>query len=347
MNVSVIPAAPAEGQNNVNGLAEVLGCPADQCQAAPDQQAALAGILRELYAPVGIRQKIMLTSSAPGALVELARELVQTADRHPDREVCLLHPRIGETRVRAEDISDFLTKYGHEIAIAYFDAAELGVSPADIDLVSAAAHSEQVLIGWDLTGLAADAAWSSGAPAPVDFAIRDNPAEVFRRPAAEPAPAGEVVTAALLRSVMGRFVTGVGMVSAWHEGEFFAAPVNSLTAVSLDPPLILVCFQHHSRTGRAVVNSGDWAVSILGHHQIELSQRLAKSQPESAGPAENRIAGVPVLPDAIGRIRCRTEKLITAGDHVVVLGRVLHAEHSDGEPLVFYSGAYHRLPQPE
>ena len=351
-------AVPVDGPTVRFDLTEVLGSPPGHRGNSPDHRRAIGELLARLYAPQGVRQKIMLTSSAPQWLVEQARELVGAAGRRPDREVCLLHPRPGETRVRAEDAADFLHRYGHEFSVAYFDAGDLAVTARDeIDRISAAARSEQVVIGWDLTGLDPKTRWPGAEGPPMDFAVlrSDAPAgpghgcELFLAEPEQPGAADPetAVTPGELRAVMGRFATGVGMVSTWHEGEFFAAPVNSLTAVSLEPPLILVCFQHHSRTGRAVVNSGDWAVSILGQHQEHLSRRLAKSNPVDAGPDENRIDGVPVLSDAIGRIRCRTEQLITAGDHVVVIGRVLRAEHSAGDPLVFYAGGYHRLPQPD
>ena len=121
---------------------------------------------------------------------------------------------------------------------------------------------------------------------------------------------------------------------------------SSLTSVSLDPPLLLVCVMDGSRSWARLLAVQRLGISVLGGGQIELCQLLASR-------SEQRLAGVDItvtpqgavlLPGATAWFDCSIHDLMRAGDHTIVLLRIeaLHAR-PDERPLVFHASAYHRL----
>ena len=161
------------------------------------------------------------------------------------------------------------------------------------------------------------------------------------------APASDVsppaVNGALMREVMGRFATGVAIVATMDEGQPYAAAVNSLTSVSLDPPLILVCLQLNSRTCRAIERAGLFSVSVLTAEHEEHSRRFARAQPELGDPALEFVDGLPVVRGCLAGMICETESMQVKGDHVVVFGHVIRTHHEHDTPLLFFGSRYHRL----
>ncbi|MGW6703737.1 flavin reductase family protein [Streptomyces sp. NPDC054956] len=161
---------------------------------------------------------------------------------------------------------------------------------------------------------------------------------------ATPAPS---VDSRQFRSVLGRFTTGVVAVTALRAGD--SAPVglavNSFSAVSLEPPLILFCVARTSTSWPQVRSAGRFCVNILGEGQRELSTRFATSGADKFDgvrwtPAPS---GMPVLDGAIGWLDCVVEAEYPAGDHDVVIARVRHLDgDEDGSPLVFFRGLYGR-----
>ena len=146
-----------------------------------------------------------------------------------------------------------------------------------------------------------------------------------------------------LRRVFGRFTTGVVVVTARADGgPPHGMTVNSFTSVSLGPPLVLVCLQHRSRTTEAVRSSGAFAISVLGARQEHMARRFAapgedhfEDFPHSMDDQE-----VPSVPDALAHLECVVEHRVVAGDHDIVVGRVLKAHDREGDPLAFFGGRF-------
>ena len=151
------------------------------------------------------------------------------------------------------------------------------------------------------------------------------------------------VDPAVMRSVMARFATGVAIVSTMDEGVPYAAAVNSLTSVSLEPPIILVCFKRDSRTCDAIVRRGAFGISILAEQHEPHSRRFARSQPAQDDPALVLVDGLPVIRGAVAGLLCETDSVLEKGDHVVVFGRVVRTHQEEGLPLLFFASGYHRL----
>jgi 3-hydroxy-9,10-secoandrosta-1,3,5(10)-triene-9,17-dione monooxygenase reductase component len=122
---------------------------------------------------------------------------------------------------------------------------------------------------------------------------------------------------------------------------------NAITSVSLDPVLLLVCFDNGSRTLAAVRRTRRFAVNILRAGQDDLaavfaSKRVARKKFEAVTHADAH--GVPVLDGALGWLACDLTAMHPGGDHAIGVGAVTHMDADpDGEPLVFFRGAYHRL----
>src|SRR5262245_20087195 len=152
-----------------------------------------------------------------------------------------------------------------------------------------------------------------------------------------------------LRRTLGRFATGVVVVTTQtDEGQPVGMTMNSFTSVSLDPPLVLYSVSRSSRLHRPLVEAPGFAINVLTEAQKDLSLRFAKPGFDRFGALAYTQGqmGAPVLPDALAVIECETRFVTEAGDHDLVLGRVI-ALTTDPEipcePLVFFSGAYRRL----
>jgi flavin reductase (DIM6/NTAB) family NADH-FMN oxidoreductase RutF len=150
------------------------------------------------------------------------------------------------------------------------------------------------------------------------------------------------------RNAMGHFATGVTVLTTKHDGELHGMTANSVTSVSLDPMLILVCLLKDARTALAIQAAERFAVNILGEGQEDLSHRFAKPGKDHfegldlmEGPH-----GLPLLPGCLAYLTGRVTEIVTAGDHDVVFGEIdhCHVNPNGGSPLVFFQGGYRKLP---
>ena len=146
---------------------------------------------------------------------------------------------------------------------------------------------------------------------------------------------------------MGAFPTGVSVVTAvGTDGEPVGLTVNSLTSVSLDPLLVLVCIDHGASSHGPIIESGAFCVNLLAEADQAVSNRFAVGEPEErfvglpwhAGPT-----GSPVLDHALAWFDCRVHQTHVAGDHTIVVGRVLACHERPAQPLVYHRGRYARL----
>ncbi len=157
------------------------------------------------------------------------------------------------------------------------------------------------------------------------------------------------VSAAALRDAMGHFATGVTVVtSVGANGEPVGTTANAVSSLSLDPPLVLVCFDLGSSTLRAIRGHGAFVVNVLGHRQGHLSANFARRGLSAAwdGVRHRRgLTGSPRLDGVLAVVECTVEHALPGGDHEIVVGRVRHVETSgDGaRPLVFWRGRYTSL----
>jgi flavin reductase (DIM6/NTAB) family NADH-FMN oxidoreductase RutF len=140
------------------------------------------------------------------------------------------------------------------------------------------------------------------------------------------------------------FPTGVTVVAARGIGDApVGLTVNSFTSVSLDPPLVLVCVDRAASCHDRLIEAGSFAVSILGTDQVNVARRF------SEGPSEVRFEGVawrhgatgdPLVEDCRAWVSCTLEAVHSAGDHSILVGRVVGSGVGEGEALAFYQGEF-------
>ncbi len=142
------------------------------------------------------------------------------------------------------------------------------------------------------------------------------------------------------RALMGRFVTGVTVIAAQTKDGVAAMTANAVTAVSLDPLLLLVCVRNESRLLPTLLEEGRFSVNVLAAGQGDISRHyggcaLERSPAQwSTGPA-----GVPVLAGANAAFVCRVDATHRAGDHTVIYGAVAGMEAAEpAAPALIYAG---------
>ena len=151
------------------------------------------------------------------------------------------------------------------------------------------------------------------------------------------------------RDALGRFATGVAFVTAAPDGEPAGLIVNSLTSVSLEPPLIAFCPARSSLTWQRMRRTGRFGVNVLArHHQPFVLRASPAGADRFAGLEwEPGASGVPVVRDALATLECEIVAEHAAGDHWIVVGRVDHLRTSPGKaPLLFFAGELGALHQP-
>jgi flavin reductase (DIM6/NTAB) family NADH-FMN oxidoreductase RutF len=153
------------------------------------------------------------------------------------------------------------------------------------------------------------------------------------------------------RRLMGCWATGVSVITAESTDGPAGATANALTSLSLDPPLVLVCFDLNSRTLHAVRESERFAINMLGAEQEAVSRRFATKQTQEEKFAETPHTiehGAPVIDGCLAWIVCSLDSEFKHGDHVVAIGRVLAGHfNQDVSPLLFYRGSYSGVPLAE
>ena len=153
----------------------------------------------------------------------------------------------------------------------------------------------------------------------------------------------------VLRLVMRRWATGVALVAAAEDNAFHGMTVNSFTALSLQPPLVLVALERGSRTHDMVVRCQAYAVTILAEDQEDLAERFAGQRPEDRSRFEGLSVrtgptGSPYLQDGIAYLDCRVLGVHPAGTHTVFMGEAVAAALlRAARPLLYYNRGYRTL----
>jgi flavin reductase (DIM6/NTAB) family NADH-FMN oxidoreductase RutF len=154
------------------------------------------------------------------------------------------------------------------------------------------------------------------------------------------------VDASSFRRTLGQFASGVTVVTTRDaSGQTLALTVSAFCAVSLEPPLVLVCIDHRSEANRGLRESGLFAVSVLADDQEDVSRRFAApgSDKVEGFPFLDGPLGLPLVPGALAHVECRVRSFHDEGDHAVWVGEVRGADVHPGRPLLHHGGYYRRL----
>jgi flavin reductase (DIM6/NTAB) family NADH-FMN oxidoreductase RutF len=146
--------------------------------------------------------------------------------------------------------------------------------------------------------------------------------------------------------MLSRFATGVTVVTVQGpDGRPHGMTVSSLTSVSLEPPLVLVCIDRSARMHRLITGADGFVVNVLAADQEELSRRFADPHDDRFEGLQCRATpgGLVYFDGTLAHIEARTQALHEAGDHTIVVGRVIGGDARDGRPLMYFRGGYTAL----
>ena len=143
------------------------------------------------------------------------------------------------------------------------------------------------------------------------------------------------------RTALGRFATGVTVITAAGPDGPVGFTANSFAALSLDPPLVLWSPAKSSSRFAIFANAPAFSIHVLGADQADIAARFIKGGAGFDGLDHDLTdQGVPVLTDVLARFDCRLHATHDGGDHLIVVGRVEQAMYREGAPLVFSQGGY-------
>lgn len=154
------------------------------------------------------------------------------------------------------------------------------------------------------------------------------------------------------RKAVGRFASGVAVITSFNEGGHpVGMTATSFTAVSFDPPSVLICINRDSRTSEHVRKSGKFGINLLGEDAQELSDYCAAPRQdkvlEPAWLSKESKWTTPAINTAATYLDCEVEQVFETGTHTIYLGLVrgigLSIKRGDLGPLVHYRGSYHQL----
>lgn len=176
-----------------------------------------------------------------------------------------------------------------------------------------------------------------------------------RHAAASPHAGG--VSEQHFRAAMSRLASGVVLVSAYDEedgpkGAYVGMTATAFVSVSLDPPLVLLSVRTESRMEELLERQPLWAASLLAESQRQVAGRFSmkgrlsdRLMFQETPHRRGEISGAPLVDGALAHLECHTEQRVRAGDHTLLVGRVLGVglPSEEGAPLAYFQGRYRGL----
>ncbi len=204
-------------------------------------------------------------------------------------------------------------------------------------MIADVAHAEADLRPWRV---AANPLHFSANPTPAP----QTPARLGAQSAQDFLPPGApAIDPRRLRDAFGSFATGVTVLTARQaDGTPRGFTANSFTSVSLDPPLLLVCLAKSAHSLTTFTESAHFGVNVLGKDQQAISGLFASRMADKFAQCDWAAGAgdVPMIGGALAQFACRQERLVDAGDHVVLIGRVIDFATGEGAPLGYFRSRY-------
>ena len=152
------------------------------------------------------------------------------------------------------------------------------------------------------------------------------------------------------RKAMGCFATGVTIITVDLEGEVHGMTANAFASVSLDPPLVLVCVDHKTRTHAHLHAKKRFGINVLGEDHRAVSEYYARvershenAEAEAGARFDRTKHGTPILHGSLAYLECRLQSAEDAGDHTIFIAEVEDVVVRDGDPLLFFRGKYRKV----
>lgn len=148
------------------------------------------------------------------------------------------------------------------------------------------------------------------------------------------------------RQLLGHFATGVTILTTMTpEGKPLGMTANSLSSVSLSPPLISVCVDREADMHPVILRASDFVVNVLASDQEALARRFSDKYEDRFDGVGYRLnpEGLILLDGVLAHVVCRRQETYPGGDHTIVLGRVIGGTTHERHPLLYYRGGYAAL----
>lgn len=147
----------------------------------------------------------------------------------------------------------------------------------------------------------------------------------------------------LFRDAMGKFATGITIVTMDDHGETIGMTVNAFMSLSLQPKLIAVSIDKSASMYDKLNSTDKFGVSILSDKQKDLSMIFAKQKEKDREITYVEQDGVQVIENALATLSCTVKEKVEAGDHLIYIAEVTDLHISDGEPVVYFGGKYRTI----
>ncbi|AUJ26979.1 MULTISPECIES: flavin reductase family protein [Virgibacillus] len=142
------------------------------------------------------------------------------------------------------------------------------------------------------------------------------------------------------RNAMGRFATGVTVITTKIGEEIHGMTANAFMSVSLEPKLITVSIDNRANMLTKLHKSNKFAVNVLADTQQDISMHFANQAKRCEEIPFEIFHSVPIIQDALVSVVCEVEQAFEVGDHTLFIGKVIAMESNQGSPLTFYKGQY-------
>lgn len=146
-----------------------------------------------------------------------------------------------------------------------------------------------------------------------------------------------------LKAAMGSFATGVTIVATHIDGVDYSMTCNSFNTVSLDPPMVLWSIRKASGSRQAFVDGGGYTVSILAANQGDVAMQCTRGTPQERleNVPTTRLPSQRIVVDGTSAwFDCEIDQIVSAGDHDILIGKVIAFETADIEPMVYVRGQF-------
>ena len=147
------------------------------------------------------------------------------------------------------------------------------------------------------------------------------------------------------RQIMGRFATGVTVITTGCAPDCSGLTANAVASLSLKPPLVLVAVEKNAHSHRYLRESRCFAVNLLTAEQEAISRQFARSGPKDFSElgTTTAVTGAPILDGTLGYVDCRVVDILPGGDHDIFIGEIVAGEAREGRPLMYFRGHYTQL----
>lgn len=160
-----------------------------------------------------------------------------------------------------------------------------------------------------------------------------------------PGDAPPAVPDEVFRDVIGRFASGVTVITTTAGGTDHGTTASAVSSLSTEPPMLLICLNKTSDTQAAILSSRVFGVNILAEDQGQVAYQFAKKGAAKfeGVPVRRGGTGVPLIEGALAHLECEVDETVTGGTHTVFLARVRQASGQEGAPLTYFRGRFGRL----